>query len=322
MMRTKTKIWLVIASALMLLGLILLGGAMTVLKWDFKKLTTGKYETNEYAISKTFANITIVADTADIVFVPVENESVSVICYEQHNVKHSVFVADDTLTIEVEDTRKWYAHIGIHFGTPKITVSIPQGEYGALSIESETGDVELPREFQFTSIDVSESTGDVTCYASALGDVKIKTSTGNICVENIFAGTLDLSVTTGQVTAASVACEGDVSVRVSTGKTAIIDMTCKNILSEGGTGDLTLTNVIASEKFTLKRSTGDVTLHRCDAAELSIQTSTGDVTGSLLTEKVFLVDTDTGRREYPKTTTGGRCEITTDTGNIRISLAD
>ena len=57
-----------------------------------------------------------------------------------------------------------------------------------------------------------------------------------------------------------------------------------------------------------------------DAAELYIKTDTGDVVGSLLSDKTFLVETDTGRREDPKTTTGGRCEIKTDTGDVEGSL--
>jgi DUF4097 and DUF4098 domain-containing protein YvlB len=78
--------------------------------------------------------------------------------------------------------------------------------------------------------------------------------------------------------------------------------------------------VIASGAFVIKRTTGDVTFEGCDAAELLVATDTGDVEGTLLTEKIFFVETDTGRREYPKTTTGGKCEITTDTGDIKISI--
>ena len=49
-------------------------------------------------------------------------------------------------------------------------------------------------------------------------------------------------------------------------------------------------------------------------------TDTGDVRGSLLSEKVFIVNTDTGRKEVPDTITGGRCEITTDTGDVKITI--
>ena len=74
---------------------------------------------------------------------------------------------DGTLVIEKVDTRKWYDYIGINFGTTKITVYLPEGEYEALFIESHTGDIEIPDGFGFGDMNVTLSTGDVTSSASA-----------------------------------------------------------------------------------------------------------------------------------------------------------
>ena len=131
---------------------------MTMLKWDFTKLSTVKYETNHYEINEGFENISIITDTADVVFVADESMMTSVSCYEQKNLKHRVTVEDGTLVIEVADTRKWYEYIGINFGTPKITVCIPQGKYGALSVSASTGDIHIPKDFSFNGVDLSAST--------------------------------------------------------------------------------------------------------------------------------------------------------------------
>ena len=320
MMRKAMKIGLIMGASLVFLGLIVFGGVMTMLKWDFTRLSTTKYETNTYEIGEAYKNISVNTNTADVILVPSEHAERRVICHEQKNIKHSVAVMEDTLVIEVVDTRKWYEHIGISFGSPKITVYLPQGEYAALSVTSSTGDVEIPKNFNFKSIDISEDTGDVTCYASASEGIKIKTSTGHIRVENLSAGMLDLSVTTGDVKLLGVSSAGDVKISVSTGKTQSTDVKCKSLISSGNTGNITLKNVIASEAFSIERSTGDVKLDGCDAAELRIKTDTGDVTGSLLSDKVFITQTDTGRIDVPKTTSGGRCEITTDTGDIKINI--
>ncbi len=293
---------------------------MTMLKWDFTKLSTNKYETKHYEINEKYQNISIVTNTADVVFVSSEDEKCSVECHEQKNLKHSVTVKDDTLVIEILDTRKWYEYIGINFGTSRITVYIPQGEYGSLSVKSSTGDVDVPKDLMLESIDVSVSTGDVKNHASASEFIKIKTTTGNIFVENVSADAIDLSVSTGKVTVSDVACEGDVTVSVSTGKSFLTNVACKNLISDGDTGDITLNHVIATEKISVERSTGDVKLDGCDAAELLLQTDTGDVAGSLLTDKVFITKTDTGRISVPNSITGGRCEITTDTGDIKITI--
>ena len=80
-------------------------------------------------------------------------------------------------------------------------------------------------------------------------------------------------------------------------------------------------HIISSEKLNISRSTGDVTFDGCDASTLLIVTDTGDVTGRLLSGKLFVYKTDTGDVDLPKSTNGGgRCEITTDTGDIRISV--
>jgi len=316
----RTKMWLITAASLVFIGCIIFGGVMMVLKWDFTKLSTVKYETNDREISENYKNVSIITDTGDVVFVLSESSKTSVVCYEQNNVKHSVAVKDDTLTIEVNDMRKWHEHIGFNFGTPKITVYIPQGEYGTLSVRSTTGDVEIPKEFKFESIDISENTGNIKIYASASEFIRIKASTGDIHVENASANTLELSVSTGEITVSDVTCRGDANINVSTGKTYLTDVECGNLTSTGNTGDILLNNVIVAEKLLIKRSTGDVRFDGLDAAEIFVETDTGEVEGSLLTDKVFIAQTDTGRVDVPKTVTGGRCEITTDTGDIRITV--
>jgi DUF4097 and DUF4098 domain-containing protein YvlB len=80
-------------------------------------------------------------------------------------------------------------------------------------------------------------------------------------------------------------------------------------------------NLTAKEKLSIERSTGDVIFEGCDAGEIYVKTDTGDVKGTLLSEKVFLTDTDTGKISVPKTITGGRCEVSTDTGDIELSIA-
>lgn len=319
-MNRQTKLWLVIAICLVLVGGIIFGGVMTVLKWDFRKLSTTQYETKEYAISGNFSNIAIHTDTADITFVPAEDGACKVVCYQQCNMPYSATVTDGTLNIHIQDTRKWYDYIGIHFGTPKVTVYLPQAEYGTLTIREDTGDITMPKDFQFETVDLALSTGDVHFLASAAEEMKIKTSTGGICVENASAGALDLSATTGKITVSGVTCTGDAKLEVTTGKTILTDLTCENLTSDGDTGQIVMSNMLATGKLSITRDTGDVKFDRCDASEIFVETDTGNITGSLLTDKVFFAQSDTGRVDVPKSVTGGRCEISTDTGNIKISV--
>ena len=319
-MSKTAKTWLIVATSLILIGAIIFSGVMSVLKWDFSKLSTTKFQTNTYAITENYKNISIKSNTADISFISTDSDKTTVVSNEEINLKHSVTVKDDTLLIEINDTRKWYQYIGVSFGKQNITVNLPKGEYGALSINTDTSDVEIASDFKFESVDISLSTGDVTNLASANDFIKIKTSTGNIDTKNISANSVNLTASTGKISAENLNSNGDIKLKVSTGKTNLSNIKCKNLISSGSTGDIYLNNVISTEKFDIKRSTGNVKLEFCDANELSITTDTGDVKGSLLSDKVFITKTDTGKIDVPKTLTGGKCEISTDTGDIIITI--
>lgn len=320
-MKRQTKTAWITAAVLMVAGLALFAAVMTAKHWDFTAFNTAKYETNEYEVTEAFQNVTIDIGEADIAFALSEDGTCKVIAYEREYQKHTVTVENQTLTIGVTDTRTLRDRIALFaFGSPKITVYLPESTYAALVITGGTGDVELPDAFAFKSIDVTVSTGDVTCAASAAKLLKLSANTGDLSVENTAAGTLELTVSTGKVTVSSFACKGEIKVKVSTGHAALRDVTCKNLTSTGSTGDIVLSNVIVSEAMTIERSTGDVTFDGCDAAEITVKTSTGDVEGSLLSEKVFSANSNTGRINVPQTASGGNCTISTGTGDIDITI--
>ncbi len=316
-MRTKTEVWLMIAAALVLFGAILFSGVMIKLKWDFNALSTVHYETNIHEIDEAFDSISIHTDTADIAFALSGDGKCRVECHEEAKAEHSVTVENGALTIERIAVR----YIGLNFDTPKITVYLPKEEYASLHVEESTGDIDVPKEISFKNVDLSLSTGDVDFAASVADTLKIKTSTGDICVEDLSVGVLYLSVSTGKVTVTDVVCEGTITVGVTTGKAKLTGITCKSVTSKGSTGDIVFENVVAAELFSVERGTGDVTFDGADAAEIFVKTDTGDVTGSFLTDKIFITKTDTGDVDVPKTTNGGKCEIYTDTGDINISVS-
>ena len=321
-MKRSTKVCLIVASALMLFGVLLFTTAMAATSFNFASgFNMAKYETASYEITEKFDSISIDTDTADIDIRPATDGKVKVLCFEQKNLAHDVSVEGGTLTVKLVDERRWFEHIGFfNIHSPMISIYLPEEEYKALNIDADTSDIDVTSEVSFESVDIHVSTGDVKCYASVSETLKIKASTGDVTLDGIRTGALDITTTTGDIKANSITCAGDITLGVSTGKIKFSDVTCKNLISTGSTGDITLSSVIATERFDIERSTGDVNLEACDAASLIILTDTGEVEGSLLSEKVFVVRTDTGDIDVPKTTSGGICEITTDTGDVDIYI--
>ena len=320
-MKKSTKAWMIAGISLAVAGSAAFVGAMAMLNWDFSKLSNIKYETNTYTVDQSFENLSVNVKTDNLSFALAEDGKCSVVCHEQEKMKHTVEVNQNTLEINVNDTREWYEHIGFFsFDSPKTTVYLPKERFASLTIDASTGDIDIPKVFGFDSIGIYGSTGNVNCAASSKGLTQIKRSTGNILVNGASSGELKLTTSTGNICLESVSAEGDITISVSTGQSTLSDVTCKNLTTDGSTGEVFLKNVIASQAFSIDRSTGDVAFDRCDAAEILVKTSTGDVTGSLLSEKVFITDTSTGDIRVPPTTTGGKCTIKTGTGDIRIDI--
>ena len=318
-MAKKMRIWLIVALSLVLIGGIVFTVAMSAIGWDFTRLSSAKYQTKEYTVSGDFHGISINTKEADVRFVPSENGECRVVCFEKESAPHTVEVQSDKLVIVALGTEEWHENI-FDFVQETLTVYLPQKVYATLSIENRTGDVEVSKDFLFEGVSVSTSTGDIRWFASANGAVTLKTSTGDIFVENISAGSVKLSVSTGAVYVKGVRCTDGVSVQVSTGKAYLTDIVCKSFTSMGNTGDITLKNVQVAERLSIERSTGDVRFDRCDGGEIVVKTGTGDIEGTLLSGKEFICKTSTGEVEVPKNTTGGKCALTTTTGDIEIRV--
>ena len=105
----------------------------------------------------------------------------------------------------------------------------------------------------------------------------------------------------------------------SIGGATLEDVQCVDLNVRASTGGVKLTNAIATNKMDIKTTTGDVIFKDSDAASLKIETDTGDVRGNFLSPKIVYFDSDTGRGTYPKETSGGLCDIKTDTGNANLS---
>ena len=324
-MRKGTIILLIIAAALTLIGGAIFTVGFAAGANEGESFVDAKYQNKTYGSDDEIKAIDVKSSVAYIKLLPYDKEGYLVKCFEEKNAYHSVSVKDGVLSIELQETRAWYDFISFFSKPTHVTVYIPAGNYDSLTISSDTGEVYVQSYFTFNKADVSCSTGDVGFLASTENALSIKTSTGNVSLGNgsdqFTHGNVSLTTSTGNVTAKKLSLK-DFTISVTTGKTNISDVTCDSLRSTGNTGNISMSNLLVKGTLSVNRSTGDVTFDKCDAAELYITTDTGDVRGSLLSPKIFLYDTDTGDVSLPGTTTGGKCKITTDTGDISFSIVN
>ena len=288
------------AALLIVLGLVFVFAALLV-RFNVASLDAVKYQTNTHTVSEAFTKIVIDTGTCDVEVLPTDEAAASVICHEREKEIHAVTVRDQTLLVQLQDTRAWYDHISVFdFGAPKITVLLPRATYEALQ--------------------VTATTSDVMVKDTTVGELTVSTTAGDVMVKDTTIGELTVSTTTGDIFLEAAAVVGEARLSVTTGEVALRRVTCGRLTASGTTGDFLLHDVLVAGALRVSSNTGDVTLEACDAETLYIETSTGDIEGSLLTEKQFLVTSNTGEIEVPRGTTGGLCEAKTSTGDIEFVI--
>lgn len=283
-MKKSKIIMIVVAIILIVSGIII--GAIALATKDFElsevnTVSTLHFVTNTYNMDETFSDITIEGAEADILFLTSQNDTCKIVCNEAEEVYHSVEVKNDTLTIKRIDTRKWHDNVGINMGRMEIFVYLPQTEYEALYVKGVSGAIDIPKDFGFKEAEIRSTSGDVRFTASVQNELSIETVSGNLYVGDVSPKSLKLHSTSGDAKISSVNVESD---------------------------------------LTAETVSGDVTLMECDADSLRVKTTSGDVSGILLTEKIFITDTSSGDINVPNSASGGRCEITTVSGNIEFTI--
>ena len=296
------KGWLTAAIIMIAVGAAMFLISLGALGFDAVELGTVKSVTNEYKFTERADKIEINTSTANIRFLNSEDGIIKIVCTEVQNDDHDVSLIDGILRIEQHDDRKWYEKIGISFeGETSVTLYLPDTDYEYLTLLVSTGDIEVPGDFSFGTANITSTTGDTSWAAETDDILRIYSSTGRINISSSSAGTADIQTSTGRVTISGFRTDGDITIGTSTGSVTLSDLIC------GG-------------KLTAETSTGNVNFKLCDAEELSIKTSTGDVRGSFLSPKIFRTSTSTGSIQVPDSGEGGLCEITTNTGDIKIEL--
>ena len=315
------KVLIIVGIILLVVGLIITASVFVFSNFNFKNINTSEdYESKTFNIEDEFNNINISIDTSDLVFKHAKDGKTTIECLERKNMPYKVYVENGTLKVETEDNRQLTDYMLTYNTKQTMTVYLPGERYEKLEIKNVTGDTNIPETFSFVNLKVLSSTGDIICKASVDDVLSIDLTTGHIEVEGIKSNEISLISTTGKISAKDIECTNSFTLNVSTGSSNITNVKCKSFSSDGSTGTISLTNVIATGKMEITRSSGDIKLDKCDAEEMNFSLHTGDIKGTILSEKIFITKTSTGKIDVPASTTGGKCTITTSTGDIKISM--
>ena len=339
----KNIVAVLVAILLLIAGIAITGAAFIMTDFNLEGFATESFEESTYTIEGTFNHVLIATQEHDLTILPSENGECKIVFdkikAQKNGYAPEYAIDSDTLVINIVDNRKWFDHIGIFSGEVSMTLYLPESHYTSLTAATDTGDITVSEKLSFTGSSVATSTGDIKFLAKIDGELALATSTGDITVSDQELTSLEASVSTGEIFIENVKAAGKILLSCSTGRTELHSVEAGGITSKGSTGDILLKYVTVENDVKIERSTGDVTLtsvvagsfdiltdtgdvklYLSDAESIEIETDTGRVDGTLLTEKIFITESSTGKIKVPHTTSGGTCKIKTSTGDITISI--
>ncbi len=317
-MKRSTKIILITAVCLIVAGTAVCFAAPAFFDFEFDNLlahgTVKVYEPGD-----GFDRIEVYTAESDILLMPSEDGICRVRCRESEKLFHTVSVSGGALVIEQKDTREWYDMIGFLSPETDITVYLPENVYESLILSSKSGKITVPDGFTFGSAGVSALSGDVRFEADTKGLLEAETSSGSLTVRGTEADKMNLGTVSGDLHVDSARA----SELIASALSGEIEISASGFGSLGvsiTSGDISMSDTVVDGDLSAVSTSGDVKLFGCDAKSLLIKTVSGDASGTLLSEKVFITETSSGRVNVPETLSGGKCKIITTSGDIDFDI--
>jgi len=302
-MKKSVLIAVVIAAVSIFAGVILLAAAMIGVNFDVMQFNTVQMVQNAYEIEDVFSEIVIDVVESDVRFIASEDDVCVVQCTEYDEEAHQVSVKNGTLFITRVDTRDWYETFSIRFGEDSyaVTVSLPQTAYDSLQVTTVSGEIAVPKELTFGEAELGSTSGDICFYGSCEDLLELHTISGDQELFRVHSGALVMGAVSGDLDLSQVTVAGDMTLQTTS-------------------GDTELEQVTADGQMQIDTTSGEIDLEYCDAGSLSLGSTSGDVSAVLLSPKHYTVSTISGAASVPKSQGNAPCEVSTVSGDIRISV--
>ncbi len=294
----KRHLSTIVASALAVSAITLLGTGLAA-SADWRGSTS--LVTKNYPVSGSFSSVSVTEYYADVQLRASRDGSVSVTTRDTQDVTHTVQVVNGTLTISRPEPNLGQRIFHDDDDDPTVIVYLPAGDYGSLTVNTTSGDVESSGQLNFATANLTTTSGDIEVAGSVTQSLVCNSTSGDVEVNSPAAGAVQISTNTGDAELTGVSAQ---SLSIHT-----------------NTGDADLERTVAAGAIEISTTTGDIELERSDAASLTLSTTSGDVEGSLLTGKTFSASSTSGRVSVPASTPGaGACNVSTTSGSIRLTV--
>ena len=300
-MKTAKKVWLIVAGSLVFVGLALSVGAFASVGFDVHKLGTVSFTEKQSVIEEPFRNIRVEAVESDVEFVLSKDGSCKVSCVEREDVSCTVSVEDETLVVK-EEKQNRFVEIGIYTQQMKTTVYLPQDTYETLSVQSASGNISIPASLSFAQVSMESTSGNVESEAAVEKKLFMRTVSGDVLAGQSSPLEVTAISTSGNVSLSSMTIRDTATIKTTS-------------------GNMNIKKTCAVNEMFCSSASGQVIFEQSDAGSLRAETISGDVSGTLLSQKLFQIQTVSGTVNVPLSQPGGGiCAVNTASGDVRLSV--
>ena len=289
-------------------------------------------------IEQNFKNISIDVSSSWLFLQPAEDGICKAVLKKGAKFCALAEVKEDTLYIRTPDKKGENGIEDNSFKDAEITLYIPVREYGRFELNTFLGEILLSGAYTFESVKIADKFSVIFCAGFTANTVEIITDSGYIISQGVSVGEITLSTVSGNVSfddseakeitvktvSGNVIFDGSkakkITVKNVSGDVILEDAKFDGLVAETSSGNIKLTEVAAENGLELQTSSGDVIFDRSDAKEITVHTASGEVRGSLLSDKVFVCKSSSGKVKVPGTVTGGKCSVETDSGDINLVI--
>jgi len=321
-MKNGTKISLIVASILLIAGLVLSFTILAVVDPKALEWNTEEFEVKTEIIDVPFSDIRILTTDADIRLMPATDGVCRVEHPESKYTGYDIVTKDGLLAIEYRDTRKWY-QFKIDFYVPnrEVLVYLPQSQYDAVMLHTASGDIAVDLGAEYRTAKLSTASGDVAWHAKVTQSCDITTASGDILLHDVNSdGSIRLRSTSGKCTVTNLKCE-DFDAKTTSGDMVLANITAQKLTGVSTSGELLLSGCLGLEML-LENTSGDIELSNCDGNDITMTTVSGDIEGTLVSAKIFESHTTSGDISLPRSeAVNSRCSVKTVSGDVEIDIA-
>ena len=299
-----TKKWLMIAAALLLVGLTLVLSVLAFYWGDWTAFNTVEpmEPVNQSIAGGEVTKLQVELDSEDVRLVHTEGDSFHVQWYEGSSPRCQLELGEDG-TLKIEQTS---------FSGPLVQIDFSSVSRALL--------IEVPASFAGTT-ELTNAAGDIAIRDLDLpGDLHCNSTSGSVDLRDVrVAGDLEAETVSGEIQALGASASGTMTMISTAGDQQITRLQAQNLYLHSASGQMALGQIQISDNLTIETTSGDITWQDLDAEQIQISTTSGEVEGVLSGRYQVAAESVYGEIDVTDAAMGSRlASIQTVSGDITI----